>query len=379
MGYLWGYSVGLKRRMSSNTPWAPISSATADETSRDWWNINEGPRERMGKSCAWVLTCSIPTGSQASLRAHGMQTPTGASVPTRDDLDSGLRLAGLLAGENRMSGNWSSRVAYALARLNDVGVAGTSAAGGICGLGRFESTRRLRAVGLRQPARFRHERQSRPWPGLGIGGIIRYCSGNPINETIGEDANGDRDNNDRPVAEIPTKITDFVRARRQRPSDPERIDGQGQTLVDLPVQYVKPMPKSQTVGFFWETYNVFNEIDYGNPTGNRNERNFMVPDEAGSRVRCSLGCATRSRAGGEHGARGARRPAPAVVCACLGGDPRQLDGVSTQDRFFCPNRSGTTSSAARSAVTGQLSGIVGSVDDLAGAHLPPGMPWAVVV
>ena len=39
----------------------------------------------------------------------------------------------------------------------------------------------------------------RPFGGLGVGAIFRYYSGYPINETIGTDVNGDRDDNDRPV------------------------------------------------------------------------------------------------------------------------------------------------------------------------------------
>ena len=45
----------------------------------------------------------------------------------------------------------------------------------------------------------------------------------------------------------------------------------------------------QTVGFFWETYNALNKDNLGNPTGNRNNRNFMVPVEAGTMRSMQLG------------------------------------------------------------------------------------------
>ena len=38
-----------------------------------------------------------------------------------------------------------------------------------------------------------------PFGGFSTGAIVRYYSGYPINEIIGTDINGDRDNNDRPV------------------------------------------------------------------------------------------------------------------------------------------------------------------------------------
>ena len=45
----------------------------------------------------------------------------------------------------------------------------------------------------------------------------------------------------------------------------------------------------QTLGFFWEIYNALNTINYGNPTGNRNNRNYMVPVEAGAMRSMQLG------------------------------------------------------------------------------------------
>ena len=49
------------------------------------------------------------------------------------------------------------------------------------------------------------------------------------------------------------------------------------------------MPQRQTVGFFWEIYNALNKENFGNPTGNRNNANFMVPVEAGTMRSAQLG------------------------------------------------------------------------------------------
>ena len=67
------------------------------------------------------------------------------------------------------------------------------------------------------------------------------------------------------------------------------IDGNSSTLLDLQLQYVLNVPRSQTVGFFWEIYNALNKVNLGNPTGNRNNRNFMVPVEAGTMRSMQLG------------------------------------------------------------------------------------------
>jgi hypothetical protein len=129
-----------------------------------------------------------------------------------------------------------------------------------------------------------------PFGGLSVGAIFRYYSGYPINETIGTDVNGDRDNIDRPVrgvhdATVPivSDLDENGRAVRNG------IDGESQKLLDLQVQYIFNLPARQTLGLFWETYNAMNWINYGNPTGNRNSRNFLVPVEAGPMRSMQLG------------------------------------------------------------------------------------------
>ena len=126
--------------------------------------------------------------------------------------------------------------------------------------------------------------------GMSVGAIYRYYSGYPINETIGQDVNGDRDNNDRPVSgvhdatrPIVSELDENGRAVRNG------IDGESSKLLDLQVQYIFDMPQRQTLGLFWETYNALNWINYGNPTGNRNSSRFLVPDEAGPMRSMQLG------------------------------------------------------------------------------------------
>lgn len=57
----------------------------------------------------------------------------------------------------------------------------------------------------------------------------------------------------------------------------------------LQLQYTFTLPWRQSIGLFWEIYNAANWINYGNPTGNRNSRNFMIPVQAGPMRSMQLG------------------------------------------------------------------------------------------
>ncbi len=95
--------------------------------------------------------------------------------------------------------------------------------------------------------------------------------------------NRDRDNNDRPVAGLHDLTRPIVspldaggRAIRNG------IDGENVVLLDLRFQYIFDLRGSNTVGLFWEIYNATDRVNFGNPTGNRNSSNFLVPVSAGA-------------------------------------------------------------------------------------------------
>jgi hypothetical protein len=116
------------------------------------------------------------------------------------------------------------------------------------------------------------------WRGLGVGPILRYYSGYPINEIVGLDTNGDRDSFDRPV-----KGRDDAAYAIVSPLDStgtairNGIDGKSQLILDLRFQYIHRFLESHTVGFFWEIYNATNRVNFGNPTGSHQSTNFLVP------------------------------------------------------------------------------------------------------
>ena len=119
-----------------------------------------------------------------------------------------------------------------------------------------------------------------PWRGLGVGAVFRAYSGIPINETVGSDVDGDRDNFDRPVRGV-HDLTMPIRSEVDSTGRAIRngIDGENLVLLDLRFQYMlQAGPRS--IGLFWEMYNATNRVNYGNPTGNRRSSDFMVPTSA---------------------------------------------------------------------------------------------------
>jgi hypothetical protein len=47
--------------------------------------------------------------------------------------------------------------------------------------------------------------------------------------------------------------------------------------------------RGNEIGFFWEIYNLTNRDNFGNPTGNRNSANFLVPVAANTPRTMQLG------------------------------------------------------------------------------------------
>lgn len=193
----------------------------------------------------------------------------------------------------RYSARWSGRVSYTLARARDVN--GATALGGNNTAGKqFTNDLNPREDYGRTNFDNRHALalsvNVNPWRGLGAGAIFRYYTGYPISEVVGTDVNGDRDNNERPVRGIHDLTRPIVSAvdssgRAIR----NGIDGEEQMILDLRLQYVVDLPRAQTAGFFFEVYNATNRINYGNPTGNRRSRNFLIPTVAGDMARVQLG------------------------------------------------------------------------------------------
>ena len=280
MGYLWSFSLGVRHELMRNLAVGAdyVGNRGRDQTAQI--DINEGPPGANGRITRPGPAGFDPSGDLIPASARNANFLRVLQYQTRDDLNTDFNSLELSL-EKRYSQRWSGRMAYTLGYANDVG-------------GRFTDDLNPREDYGRSNTDNRHAFVTSvnvtPWGGLSTGAIFRYYSGYPINETVGSDLNGDRDNNDRPIRgihDLTRPILSEVDANGQAVRN--GIDGESTTLMDLQVQYSINLARRQTVGLFWEAYNVLNKENLGNPTGNRNNSNFMVPVEAGSMRAMQLG------------------------------------------------------------------------------------------
>ncbi len=182
--------------------------------------------------------------------------------------------------DRRFANRWSGRASWTISRARDVSAAPTGNADIVqrrvnddlnprldYGLTSFNNTHAFTAGG-----------NWSAWRGLGIGATFRYYSGNPVNETVGVDRNGDADaaNFDRPMVGRDDATLPIVsRLDANGVALRNDLDGSDKMLLDLRVQYVLDLPAQQTFGFFWEIYNATNRVNFDNPIGNRRSTDFL--------------------------------------------------------------------------------------------------------
>lgn len=282
MGYLWSYDVGIQREIFTGMALTVDVVATRgyDQTGRI--DINEprplanGTIGRPGPAVFDPSGTLIPASARNAAFQRVLQY-TSSSAFNFDSKALEVSLA------RRMANRWSGRAAYTLSKARDVGT-------GVRGEARVVNDLNPRSDYALSDFDNRHAFTGGgnwdAWRGLSAGATFRFYSGNPVNETIGLDANGDRDNTDRPVK----GINDLTRPILS-PVDANGvairngIPGSHKTLLDLRLQYVVKMQNQRTAGFFWEIYNALNHVNFNNVIGNRNASNFgqsIVADTARS-------------------------------------------------------------------------------------------------
>ena len=132
------------------------------------------------------------------------------------------------------------------------------------------------------------------WRGLGIGATFRYYSGNPVNETLGRDANLDGiARSQGRVVGSPGRGRDDATLPIVSPVDANGlairngIDGVNKVLLDVRLQYEFRMAAAQSLGFYWEIYNALNRVNFGNPVGDRRSPTSCSRSRPTCRGRCS--------------------------------------------------------------------------------------------
>lgn len=282
--YLWAFSIGMKQQIGSDLA---VSADYVGNRGRDQValiDINEGPPGANGRITRLGVNVFDPNGELVPPEARSTNFIRVLQYQSRDELNTDYN-ALELALEKRMSQRWSGRVSYTLARARDVGaITYDTNLRGDYGRTNFDNRHAL-AMSTNLAV----------WRGFGAGFVFRYYSGYPINETIGGDspsfpgANGDGDANDRPVRglndatrPILSQVDGNGRAIRNG------IQGEKQVLLDGRFHYLWRIQRYEA-GLFLEIYNLTDRVNYGNPTGNRNNTNFMVRTVAGDPRTVQLG------------------------------------------------------------------------------------------
>lgn len=290
LGYLWSFSMGIQRQLLPNFGLSVdfVGNRGRDQTAL--FDINEPRRLPNGTFGRPGPAVFDPDGTLMPAASRTARFGRVLQYQTRDELNSDYN-ALEISLDKRYSNRWSGRFAYTLSRARDVG---STAGGTVISSKRLSDDLDPRSDYGRSNFDNRHSVAAslnvNPWRGLGTGLIFRYYSGYPINELVGSDVNGDRDNFDRPVAGINDATRPIVseldgngRAIRNG------IDGENQMLLDLRLQYLFDMPRQGNLGLFWEIYNATDRVNFGNPTGNRRSSNFLVPVSAGRARSMQLG------------------------------------------------------------------------------------------
>jgi hypothetical protein len=282
MGYLLGFSAGVQRELIPGLALTVdyVGNRGRNQTAR--LDINEprllanGTFGRPGPSLFDPEGTLIPPSARAAAFQRVLQYTTDSAFNTDyDALEISL--------VRRLANRWSGRMAYTLGRGRDVN-AGVFAGANIVEKRVNDDLNPRQDFGLANHDN-RHAFSTGAnwdaWRGLGVGFTFRYYSGNPVNELLGRDVNGDRDNLDRPVrgrddAALPIASELDAAGLAIR----NGIEGSNKVLLDMRLQYLYRLAGEQSVGFYWEIYNALDRVNYGSPVGNRRSAFFLQAVDA---------------------------------------------------------------------------------------------------
>jgi hypothetical protein len=279
LGFLYQYNVGVERQIMNNMAVTVdyIDSYGRDQTGRI--DINEPRILANGTYGRPGVSVFDPDGTRVPEQARGTAFRRVLEYTTSSVFNTDYR-ALEMSVDRRFANGWSGRASYTISRARDVNASPVGNAALVekrvnddlnprldYGLTNFDNRHSVSAGG-----------NWTAWRGLALGATFRYYSGNPVNETVGVDRNGDADgaNFDRPLRgrddltiPIVSKVDENGLAIRNG------IDGTDKMLLDLRVQYVHTLSGSRTFGLFWEIYNATNRVNFDSPIGDRRSSDFL--------------------------------------------------------------------------------------------------------
>ena len=290
MGYLWGYSIGVQHQLATDLAVGVSFVGNRGYDQMGTIDINEGPEDANGIVTRLGVDTFDPNGALVPAIARSTDFEQVLRYIVSPDFNSQFdSLETTLV--KRFSDGWSARAQYTLASAkNTVDTFGFN-------FERNAHDRDPRRDFGRTSVDNRHAFAAgvnvNPWSTLTFGGMFRAYSGYPINETIGDDANDDGEDDDRPCAGVHDQDRPILSALDSGGCAIKNgIDGQKLALLDLTVRYTVNLPGAggaQSIGFYFDVYNVLNKDNFGNPSGERLDDNFLVPVVAGRPREAQIG------------------------------------------------------------------------------------------
>lgn len=271
--YQWGWSIGVNHQLATS---AALTVDYVGNVSRDQngvIDINEpvnGVRPGVG--------AFDPDGSLIPAEARTTNFQRVLLHDNNADFDGDYHSL-QVSVVKRLANRWSGRLAYTLQK------------GNYTGIGNPDNRRVWLDNDIRADyGRFNGDRRHvfaasatvNPWRSLTIASVVSAISGAPINETVGQDVNGDLDNTDRPIR----GIHDLTRPILSEVDSQGRavingIDGPGSFGLDMSVRYQVPLAAGlDSLDFFYDIFNLTNRENLVPPSGNRRSGTFMVPTAA---------------------------------------------------------------------------------------------------
>lgn len=289
MAYTWSYSFGVKRELANNMAASIDYVGNEGRNNTGIIDINEGPLNAAGRVTRRGVSLFDPSGALVPADAR---STTFAQFNQNQTAELGSALNTSFKSleidlEKRFSNRWSARASYTLAKCFDVGSI------------IVDSNPRLDYGPCDRDNRhaFSSSANFDLGKGFGTGFVFRSYSGYPVNETTGVDSNGDGTTNDRPtkglddlVATLPSGRSGAIVSALDSRGVAIRngLAGERKTILDGRFQYVHRIGRYQA-GLFLELYNLMNQTNFGNPTGARNNANFLKTIAADSPRTAQLG------------------------------------------------------------------------------------------
>lgn len=273
MPYQWAWSFGVNHQLGAS---AAITADYVGNVSRDQngvIDINE-PVNRLRPGAAGF-------DSDGTFIPAEARTTNFARVllhDSRSEFDGDYHSL-QMSLVKRLANRWSGRLAYTLQKGNYVGI------------GNPDNRRVWLDNDIRADyGRFNGDRRQvfaasgsvNPWRALTIAAVVSAITGAPINETVGQDVNGDLDNTDRPIR----GINDLTMPIQSEVDSEGRavingIDGPGSFGVDMSVRYQIPLGVGfESLDLFYDIFNLTNRENLVPPIGNRRSAVFLVPTAA---------------------------------------------------------------------------------------------------